>query len=114
MQKLKLINGWTKRKVMNRIKKYNNGKRAVNYTGDRCVYLAPNGNRCAIGCFIPDSHSALCEKCKVESLIENYPDLTTVMPFEVGGLVLFQTAHDDAPTEQVHREIKIFLDTFVE
>jgi hypothetical protein len=122
----KLINGWTKEKVMEQVKKYNNNTKAKNKIA--CVYLAPNGNRCAIGCFIPDGHPALtATSCAASELVNEYPDLKTVMPFRASELDDFQVAHDRtgnpawdsennfwSPSNSVYDNIALFLDRLVE
>jgi hypothetical protein len=53
------------------------GHRAVNETGYRCEYLAPDGSRCAVGALIPDGHPALKPGIGlgVEDLLSAFPDL---------------------------------------
>ncbi len=123
MEKIKLKAGWTKEKVMAQIKKYNNGTRAsTGHTAGSCLYKTPNGNRCAIGCFIPTDHPALNHKGGVRGLLGDYPELRNYMPFEHDDdLHRFQSAHDcseDAAAEgkphPVYTSIKRFLDEKVE
>ena len=91
----KLSNGWTKEKVMEQIKKYNNNTRAIR--GTQCQYKDENGNRCAIGCFIPDEHNGLGFQGGVGDLLKNYPDLKLYMPLDdIMGLESFQVAHDES------------------
>jgi len=112
---IKLINGWTKEKVMEQVKKYNNGRRAM--IGSTCTYLDNEKNRCAVGCFIPDNHKGLYCEAPVKYLLLQHPDLEELMPFDIIGLTFFQKAHDDIRNDYgniVHETIQRFLDTEVE
>ncbi len=108
----KLAKGWTKTKVMNRIKKYNNGKPAKNKDGI-CLYKANGGNRCAIGCFIPDGHPALKSRLAIADLLGEFPDLAKHLPFKgTKALEIFQNAHDGVGSNgysDVHKSVKAFL-----
>jgi len=120
MNKIKLINGWTKEKVMAQVMKYNKGERALffsekhNVVQDTCVYEDKDGNRCAVGCFIPDGHVALKSRLTAPSLVEEYAALKPLMPFEGDGLTMFQKTHDKALNGDVYRAIDVFLDSEVE
>lgn len=112
---IRLINGWTKAKVMKQVKKYNDGTRAINGRDGACAYQTGDGNRCAVGCFIPDNHSALESDLPADKLIERYPDLANVMPFRAYDLCSFQVAHDFTPNYyNVYDSIEEFLNTKVE
>ena len=111
----KLINGWTKAAVMEQIKKYNNGTQARDKKHTVCKYKTENGNRCAIGCFIPDGHAALNHEGDVLSMLNVFPDLWDKMPFDVDGIGYFQSAHDKCFNDnQVYQSIEFFLDKEVE
>lgn len=56
MKKFKCINGYTKDKMIEMIKTRMLDHRSMNSVGTYCSYLAPDGNRCAVGVFIPDGH----------------------------------------------------------
>jgi len=87
-------NGWTKEKVREQVKKFNNGKRASDKTG-RCLYEAKDGNRCFIGAFIPEGHQALDAKCEAGELMCEYSTLQKLMPFDnYEDLQDFQLCHD--------------------
>lgn len=113
---LKLINGWTKESVMAQVKKYNNGTKATSdINPEICVYQNKSGNRCAIGCFIPDGHPALGSKKPANMLIFDYPNLKYYMPFDTeDGLRKFQKAHDRAYAGKVYTSIERFLNEEVE
>lgn len=86
-------NGYTKATIIAKIRLGNNGTRAVDNGG--CVYLTDGGNKCGIGCFIPDGHAAQGITCSVKDLLRTYPDLLAYMPLaELEGLQEMQRAHD--------------------
>jgi hypothetical protein len=92
MAKYKLINGWTRATVMQRVRERNNGAPALN--SGRCVYRTDNGNHCFVGCFIPDGHPGF-QTCGGSCfLLWRYPDLNKHMPLRT-GLGLFQLVHDE-------------------
>jgi hypothetical protein len=112
----KLSNGWTKERVMEQIRKYNNGTRSeVSEDGEiNCLYKAPNGNRCAIGCFIPDDHPSLEWEGGVLHLKRIYPELMKLMPFdEPMALLAFQRSHDNSDGD-VYQSVQHFLNCEVE
>src|SRR5271156_3153544 len=97
----KLANGWTKETVMAQIKKYNNGTKATRESGS-CTYLAKDGNRCAIGCFIPDGHKALLDDGSAYHIVD-YPELAKLMPFDDRCILqVFQEIHDGGPKDGVY------------
>lgn len=119
---MKLINGHTLESVRAALYKHNSGKKAnvsvATPWGEEqeCQYQAPDGNRCFVGCFIPDGHPGLRHKGGVESLLINYPELQERMPLESRAhppgtpmvvrpnttpLWRFQAVHDDAPGDSV-------------
>ena len=111
MTKFEYAEGWNKEKVMAQVEKYNNGTMAMNPAGISCVYRAQAGNRCAIGCFIPDNHSAFFSSASVRVILEKYPELNNYMPFkDINALRAFQKQHDDAGKCNVH----IILDRWLE
>src|SRR5277367_6163898 len=96
MDKYKLAPGWTKGKVVEQIYKYNNGMVAFerNDASDKnsCTYEANDGNRCFIGCFIPDElREARWSEGNVTKLLGEHPALWSHMPFhEIAALRHFQ------------------------
>lgn len=112
---MKLINGWTKEKVMEQVKKYNNGKKCMdNWAPIICSYLNENGNRCLVGCFIPDNHPGLKSQAPVCNLLNKYPDLRDKMPFE--DMSRFQKVHDYSreSVDNIHSLVADFLGMWVE
>lgn len=74
------------------------GRRAVDETSNRCVYLAPDGSRCAVGALIPDGHPGQHALGAVEDLLDEFPDLRELIAptgDHVALLHWLQLAHDD-------------------
>ena len=83
----KTINGYTKTKMIAKIKKYNNGKKAIEtdaFEIESCVYQTKGGNRCAIGCFIPVKYlkDAVQSAGVVSDLLNKVPEVEDYMPLE--------------------------------
>lgn len=100
MTKFKPVNGWTKTKIIERIRRQFKGKSVVTHplNGEVCKYRGPNGKKCAIGMFIPDSkYKKSMDKGGgqgVESLIEDYPKIADILPLDREGCSEFQSVHD--------------------
>lgn len=96
--KYQTINGWTVEKMKEQIRKKNNGKRAVgehpDFDREICLYETPDGNHCAVGCFIPEGHKALSLGAGVDSLLDLNPELHDVFPLESEALSQLQSVHD--------------------
>lgn len=109
---VKLKNGWTRTKIMNRIKKYNYNRVAKNSDAFSCSYLTNDGNRCVIGAFIPDKHAGLESSKSVRGLLDSYPDLRKYMPSsDLAFLTMLQVTHDRiGKRSEVYPKIKEFLD----
>lgn len=110
----KTQNGWTKEKMKNQIKKYNNG--TGSYDEDRISYFYENPkdkNRCAVGCFIPDNHKALSFNSGVQALLETYKDLNKFMPLQ--NMESFQSEHDfSRNSDNMHQILFKWIDENVE
>lgn len=90
-----LINGFTKERMIEAIRQGNNGSKAINPITGACVYLASDGNKCAVGCFIPDGHKAQCEgEVSATFLVKKYPELKTLFPLPREGMDALQCIHD--------------------
>lgn len=90
--KYKPLNGYTKQKIIDTIMERNKGERARR--GDACSYKTPEGNHCAVGCFMPDEHPGMELRANVERLIEEYPDLEGTLPLGIEALHELQLIHD--------------------
>lgn len=66
----------------------------------RCAYVDANGNKCAVGCHMPDGHPAKSMSCDVRGVIERYPELKgVVIPDGPDGLLFargLQQIHDNS------------------
>jgi len=79
----------------------NQKERCVDPGSGHCLNLAPNGNRCVFGAFIPDNHPALGEPYKISDsfeTVEMFPELLGVaVPDTEDGMELtyhLQRVHD--------------------
>lgn len=90
--KFQTINGWTKEGMKSAIRAGNNGRPAKQEK--MCCYLTPDGNKCPVGCFIPDGHPSQGEVTNALFLIHEFPDLASIMPLPVLGLRQMQEVHD--------------------
>lgn len=92
MVKTKAINGWSKKKIIERIDRAFKGKATGKY--GECRYLTECGKKCVVGLFIPDGHIGSDSFAGVRQLVECYPDLVRHMPLNKTGMVHFQKKHD--------------------
>lgn len=92
--KLKPINGWTKEKILRVLETRPNKEKAYDKDNLFCVYLDNNGNKCAVGMFIPDGHSAQQYLGDADQLFSRHRDLLEIMPFSPYSMVIFQSIHD--------------------
>ena len=111
----KIINGWTKESMKAAIKKYNKGYPSRTQIMKSCLYLNPeDGNRCAVGCFIPDDSDALQSFLGAHDVLIIYPELKDIMPLSSVGLRFFQAIHDRYEPEtgslSLHEELFDFID----
>lgn len=88
--KYSCINGWTKEK-MSEVIKARPFERACVVDGS-CLYLNDQGNKCAVGLFIPDGHYAQSYEGDYNNLKNKYPDLKEKMPLE--DMMELQRVHD--------------------
>lgn len=91
------INGWTKAKILKviRARRYN----APAVSEGTCAYLTKNGNRCAVGLFIPKGHEGSSLFGDVTELLGYHPDLESKMPLTTTALKRLQRVHDDCSVE---------------
>lgn len=87
------INGWTRESVMRQIKARNMGHPAYCDEGAQCMYRAPDGNQCLVGCFIPDNLYE--EDFEGEHAGVIYDKMPEVMPLVRPMLKAFQRFHDE-------------------
>ena len=68
------------------LKQGEKAERFDQFHGDvNCVYLAPSGLKCAIGCLIPDGHDAQNYEGGVTNLLHDHPDLVLLWDVEKTG-----------------------------
>ena len=61
-----------------------------------CMYRAPDGKKCAVGCLIPDKlYDPRMEKKGVSVLLENFPNLPKYFEENLELLKDLQDIHDD-------------------
>lgn len=92
-------NGWTKARMIEAIWARNKGRRAaLQLDGGNtiCQYRTVDGNRCAVGVFVPDADDAERFSGAVSELLAEFPRLLLFMPLTVLGLHHMQSVHDMA------------------
>ena len=111
----KYINGYNYDKTMAKIKEFNNNTRALSVDGMACSYLNSEGNRCAIGCFLPDKSLSLKYNGNVENLLKLFPDIMSYMPLQIEGLIGLQRVHDHGMIiRDIYTDISLWLKENVE
>jgi hypothetical protein len=113
MTKFKTQNGWTKERMIAQIRKYNNGTRAIDVYGE-CKYQDHNGNRCAVGCFLPDGHEGFNTTVNVYNLLRKFPDLNDIVPIKHMALSIMQGVHDECDTGDVRDLLEAWINNNVE
>lgn len=122
MSKFKCINGWTKAKMIEHIKKEFKGK-SVYYQDDKwpvCSYHGTEGKKCAIGMFIPNEHyTNYMEGNSVLSLLQDFPYVIDLMPMDKVACNDFQGIHDKCALDHVSdddtlKKLIHFVETRVE
>lgn len=96
----KPINGYTKNTIIEMLSKRTGKGKAVDKWGE-CQYLAPDGNKCAVGVFLPEGHEGQRIRGDIYTLIHIYPDVEQHMPLEKGAMQMLQATHDTATREDV-------------
>lgn len=85
------INGWTKAKMRAVIEARPLTASALDSSG-RCVYLAPDGNKCAVGMFLPEGHPGVKTRLSAQGLLNNYKE--GLFPLNGSGMDALQLSHD--------------------
>ena len=60
--------------------------------GGHCLYLTADGNKCPVGCLLPDGHPGQKFNGAVGRLLQSYPDLRARVDLDIGQE--FQNFHD--------------------
>jgi hypothetical protein len=90
------LNGWTKKQIILAIKTGNKGTVSLKYQdfqsqAQGCAYRGFDGNKCIVGCFIPDS---LYDPSMEGTTIEQLSILHDCMPLPIKALEELQYMHD--------------------
>ncbi len=114
----KYINGYDLETTMKQIKKYNNGTRAMSLNIDnQCSYRNEKGNRCVVGCFIPDNKSTALASRFIASEVVSDNNLEEYMFVEIKALDKFQEVHDtynETDTKSLYEQLRTWLEDNVE
>lgn len=105
VMKHKIINGWTKAKMIEAVKTRNSGTQCYDFKTMNCMYEAPDGNHCAAGCFIPDGHEAMKSHKTIEVVSLKYSDLR--LPLDHKGMEDMQFTHDSSSNHANMHDILI-------
>lgn len=94
--KYRTLNGWTKESMIKHIE--NEMKDWPSEKDGTCVYRAEDGNKCLVGCFIPDElyepeFDQLLDFAGID-LFDQRPELIYKMPLETNAMVILQELHD--------------------
>jgi len=92
---IKIINGWTKEKVIECITKHVHGLAGED---GACFYETSQGNRCAIGAFL--DHKIHQKEVfdyfgPIDHMLSKYPEIAKTLPFEEATLAKLQLIHDN-------------------
>lgn len=94
----KVINGWTKEKMIEHVK--NNFKGKSFKDDDRysvCVYRGMNSKKCAAGMFIQDEdYLNIMEGTNIGALMVRYTKIERSMPLTYEAMNMFQESHDSS------------------
>lgn len=112
--KYSTINGWTKEKMKAQIRARNNGTRCYDSEQDQCLYEMPNGNHCAVGCFISEGHESMGCIGAVDTLLDNYQGLIESMPLTRTALFEMQKAHDNCQDGKYAKDVRDVLCAWVD
>lgn len=104
-----LINGWTKESLIAHVKKNFKG-RSTDSRGN-CKYRGPDGRKCAVGVFIPDSiYDTDMEGRSMVAIQDVFP-LKSVIPISNEGMMQLQLQHDDAYDNYMQNDGRILSTT---
>ena len=99
---MKLKENWTIDKVMKVIRKENKGYKSYDSSKGLCKYLNADGNKCLVGCFIPEGVKVK-EGLDARSIIEDN-GLHNYMPMSEFDMSMFQLFHDEEMSENLQGE----------
>ena len=103
-----LKDGWTKQKLIEHVKANFKGKSIDN---NMCLYRGPEGKKCVIGLFIPDSETNLLSKIEGEGALTVWHRIDKFVPFKDKYMAYeFQRAHDLLSSESVEEQTQELVD----
>lgn len=92
MSSIHLKDGWNKQKLIDYVRANFKGK---SVRDGACLYRGPEGKKCAIGLFIPDSEVSLLSSIEYSTVASVWAKINKFLPFTSKYLALeFQRAHD--------------------
>jgi hypothetical protein len=91
--KYRPLNGWTKASIKRAIQEGNLGR--PSHDGLIPRFLAPDGNKCAIGCFIPADRYSRQFEAATFSVCSVYRRLADVMPLPYEAMEILRYIHDN-------------------
>ena len=119
MQQYRCINGWTKKKMLEHVTN-NFIYKSVTKDG-YCAYRGENGDKCAVGLFIPDNlytedmdNGDKFQNTDVLHILERYPELNNYLPLESEALMDFQKIHDKSFSSSTKLELLDWIETKVQ
>lgn len=107
----KPINGWTKRKIVNHIKKNFKGKSKDSFM---CMYRDSDGRKCAVGLFIPDDMYDESMEGHTFATLTRTTDIEEYMPLENTAMWDFQLIHDHSKENETLEKMLEWVKTNVE
>lgn len=87
---------------------FTQGERAMYYWGViRCAYRNDSGQKCAVGCLIPDEvYNTAMEDMGVVNLVKTFGALPTFIASNLCLLEMLQNVHDDATAWATEKTLK--------
>lgn len=76
-----------------------------------CMYRAPDGKMCAVGCLIPDElYKEGMEGRTFDMLMEGFPELESIFPLERSFYAELQYIHDDSCSDEWEKLLRSFAE----
>ena len=108
-----------RREIFNRVSAHllKQNAKAVDEYGS-CCFLTTDGLRCAIGCLIPDGHTALSDDCGLVDIFEYHPDIVSLWGVSDSGndmmfLCALMYVHDSCAPENWASELSRVEEAYV-
>lgn len=109
-------NGWTKESMLAHVKAEFKGKSSTGVGMlETCLYRGPEGRKCAVGMFIPDSeYSASMETISAEGLIERHSYIAKSFPLNTRRMDMLQAVHDGSHPDSTLQNMLQWIEDNVE